>query len=163
MQRALMLIALILGLLISLEVRDAGADDFRIRIERKHHGDDCTSGYLAVDGNIIAYTLELPWRGNAPEISSIPPGSYPATLRYDKSDRWRLQLTNVPGRDGVQIHIGNYTSEVRGCVLVGAGISGDLCTLRESRVAYDRLKQAFYGTPTPVSTPNKSITVDIVR
>ena len=139
------------------------ADDFRIKIERKYSSEKCTSGYLAVNGEVIAYTLELPWSNNEPLISSIPPGTYSAHLRYDKKDKWRLQLNDVPGRGGVQIHIGNYTSEIEGCILVGDGISDDLCTLNGSASAYAKLKQAFYGTPNPISTPNKSISVEIVR
>ncbi|MES0881782.1 DUF5675 family protein [Roseibium sp. SCP14] len=151
-------------ILLSTESNIVNAtDDFRIKIERKHSNEECTSGYLAVNGEVIAYTLELPWQNNEPLISSIPPGTYSAHLRYDKSDKWRLQLDNVPGRDGIQLHIGNYTGEIEGCILVGNGISDDLCTLNGSADAYAKLKNAFYGTPDPNSTPNKNISIEIVR
>jgi hypothetical protein len=48
--------------------------DFKLTVARKHKDHNCTSGYLAVNGKVIAYTLELPWKGNAPLISSIPDG-----------------------------------------------------------------------------------------
>lgn len=132
---------------------------FVLTIARKVSGDDCTSGYLAVNGKIVAYTLELPWQGNAPMISSIPDGRYGATLRYDHADRWRLELTGVPGRSNVQIHIGNTPADIRGCILVGTGVGEDLCSVTGSRKAYADLREAFYGSPDPVMTPNKDITV----
>lgn len=139
------------------------ADKFTVTIARKYSGEDCTSGYLAVDGQVIAYTLELPWKNNEPLISSIPAGIYSAHLRYDKGDKWRMQFDNVEGRSGVQIHIGNYTDEIEGCILVGKGISDDLCSLQNSAGAYKALKDAFYGSPEPNMTPDKAIMVEIAQ
>jgi hypothetical protein len=31
-------------------------------------------------------------------------------------------LENVPGRSFIQIHSGNYTSQIEGCIIVGDGI-----------------------------------------
>jgi hypothetical protein len=151
----------VLGVALSATWTSAGVAQpaFVLTVARKFSSDSCTSGYLAVNGKIIAYTLELPWQGNAPMISSIPEGRYGATLRYDHSDRWRLELTGVPGRSNVQIHIGNTTADVRGCILVGTGVGEDLCSVTGSRAAYADLKEAFYGSPDPVMTPNKDITV----
>src|SRR4051812_10269499 len=96
-----------LSLTAAASLSFAEAAPFRLTIARKHKSATCTSGYLAVNGNIIAYTLELPWLGNAPLISSIPDGTYGGILRYDHPDKWRIQLTGVPGRSNVQIHTGN--------------------------------------------------------
>jgi len=137
----------------------ATPSDFRLTIARKHRSGTCTSGYLAVNGEIIAYTLELPWRGNAPLISSIPDGSYGAILRYDHADNWRIELSGVPGRGNVQIHTGNTPDDTEGCILVGLRLGADLCSVLDSRRAYDALRTAFYGSANPTSTPNKSITV----
>jgi hypothetical protein len=130
---------------------------FRFRF--RHSDKSCTSGYLAVNGKIIAYTLERPWQGNAPLISAIPTGSYPGQLRYDHSDRWHIELTAVPGRDHVQIHVGNTPVDSIGCILVGSALGADSCSVQNSKKAYDALRTAFYGTPNPISTPNKTITV----
>lgn len=133
--------------------------EFKITIYREYSDGKCTSGYLAVNGTIICYALERPWRDNQENVSSIPNGSYPAILRYDKSDHWRLQLENVPDRTGIQIHIGNQPNESEGCILVGATLDRDLCKITNSATAYGRLKKEFYGTDNPVRTPNKTITV----
>lgn len=150
--------------LLSVASRSATASsDFVVEIARKYQSDLCTSGYLAVDGKVIAYTLELPWRGNKPLISSIPTGAYTGTLRYDHADAWRIELVGVPGRSNIQIHIGNFTSDIQGCVLVGSEVSPDLCALKAgtSARAYAALKAAFYGTSTPSATPDKRIVVKV--
>jgi hypothetical protein len=137
----------------------AQPSEFKLTVARKHRDSKCTSGYLAVNGKIITYTLELPWRGNAPLISSIPDGSYSAILRYDHPDTWRIELRGVPGRGNVQIHTGNAPDDSEGCILVGLNLGADLCSVLESKKAYDALRIAFYGSPNPVATPNKTITV----
>jgi hypothetical protein len=144
---------------------DAGArlpaqsELFKLTIARKYKSARCTSGYLAVNGDIIAYALELPWEGNAPLISSIPDGTYGGFLRYDHPDRWRIELTGVPARTNVQIHTGNTPDDTAGCILVGLKLGPDLCSVVDSKKAYEALRTAFYGSPTPISTPNRSITV----
>lgn len=160
MQRRTLLIASIAGLF----VRQASAQTpFAITIERKYQGSDCTSGYLSINGTARMYALELPWHDNAPFISSIPAGVYQGTLRYDKPDHWRIQLVDVPNRPGIQIHIGNVPADSKGCVLVGMSLqSGSLCHVRDSASAYANLKNAFYGTSSPVATPDKAITVEFV-
>jgi hypothetical protein len=137
----------------------AQPSDFRLTVARMHRESKCTSGYLAVNGKIIAYTLELPWKGNAPLISSIPDGSYSAILRYDHPDKWRIELGGVPGRGNVQIHTGNAPDDSEGCILVGLNLGADLCSVLESKKAYKALRIAFYGSPNPLATPNKKITV----
>jgi hypothetical protein len=137
------------------------AEDFTLTIHRQYTSEQCTSGYLAVNGKIQAYTLELPWQGNKPEISSIPSGDYSANLRYDHPDKWRVELRNVPGRTVVQIHTGNLPADSIGCILVGRELEDDLCSIKPgtSGPAYLALKEAFYGASDPIMTPNKEIKV----
>jgi hypothetical protein len=68
--------AIISFLFFASDVRaSAQSSEFKLTVARKYRSGTCTSGYLAVNGNVIAYVLELPWRGNAPLISSIPDGT----------------------------------------------------------------------------------------
>jgi len=136
-------------------------EDFKVTIYRQYPNNKCTSGYLAVNDKIICYTLERPWIDNLQNISSIPAGTYKGFLRYDKGDRWRIELEGVPDRTNVQIHIGNQPDETKGCILVGKKLGSDLCSLQESAAAYKLLKTAFYGSENPSSTPDKTITVTI--
>ncbi|MFV5701741.1 DUF5675 family protein [Flavobacterium sp. XS2P12] len=132
-------------------------EDFEITIEREYSTNQCTMGYMSISDEIFCYTLELPWKDNINNISCIPKGTYSGILRYDKTDGWRIQLENVPNRTGVQIHMGNYTSEITGCVLVGTNANVDNCTVTDSGTAYIRLKEKFYRNPNPISCPNLNI------
>jgi hypothetical protein len=38
-------------------------------------------------------------------------------------------------------------------------LGDDHCSVVDSKKAYEALRAAFYGSPNPVSTPNKSITI----
>lgn len=158
-RRHLLACSLVMG--ASAKASFATAEDFTLTIARKYSSNECTSGYFAVGGNIIAYTLERPWRGNAPLISSIPVGRYKGVLRYDHTDQWRIELQGVPGRTHVQIHTGNTPDDTEGCILVGLKLGSDLCSVIDSSKAYADLKKAFYGTENPSSTPNKQITVSV--
>ena len=115
-------------------------------------------GELSVNGTKRCYTLEKPWWWNEQLVSCVPNGRYPGTLRYDKSDGWRIQLVGVPNRTGVQIHVGNYPSQTQGCVLVGT--SYGVNKVFNSVAAYAKLKEAFYGSGAPMQSPWKSISVE---
>lgn len=134
-------------------------ENFELIVERKLSSDRCTMGYMIANGKVICYTLELPWKDNLNSISCIPPGTYKGILRYDKTDGWRIQLEDVPNRTGVQIHMGNYTTQIEGCILVGTDAKVDNCSVFHSATAYAKLKEAFYGSNNPNSTPNKKISI----
>jgi hypothetical protein len=157
-------IAPILALSLGCNVPLARADDAKVTvtISRQYPGNKCTSGYLAVDGKIIAYALERPWLDNLNDISAIPAGKYKAHLRYDKGDHWRIQLDGVPNRKGVQIHVGNQPDQSKGCVLVGEKLDSDLCSLEGSKKAYAKLKKAFYGSEEEGAYDPRDIVVEIV-
>ncbi len=153
------LITITTFLTICISINSYSQEKFELNIERKLSSEKCTMGYLIANGKVVCYTLELPWKDNLNNISCIPKGSYNGILRYDKNDGWRIQLEDVPNRTGVQIHLGNYTTEIKGCILVGTNANIDNCSVQNSSVAYSELKKAFYGTSTPNSSPNKSIVV----
>lgn len=136
-------------------------EDFTITIIRTSYNANSVTGELFANGNFICHTLELPWQNNQSYISSIPSGKYKAILRYDKNDKWRIQLENVPKRSGVQIHIGNYPSQIEGCVLVGDEVFNADNKIEKSSNAYLRLKSAFYGTSDPITTPDVNIYVEV--
>lgn len=102
---------------------------FSIRIERKIKSDSCTQGYIVINDKVIAYSLELPDKDNQQYISSIPKGTYSANIRTDGSLGWRVELQDVPGRDNVQIHVGNYTRQIKGCILIGTNVDIDHCNV----------------------------------
>ena len=88
---------------------------------------DCTLGVLWCDG-LRLFTLELPYKNNKKDVSCIKPGEYDAFIRESPTNGTVIQLKGVEGRSYIQIHSGNYTNQIRGCILVGnaiADINGD--------------------------------------
>lgn len=117
--------------------------EFKITVDRKMKNATCTQGYLAVNDKVIAYSLEIPDLANANDISSIPHGGYPAFIRTDGARGWRVELRNVPGRDNIQIHVGNDTGDTTGCILIGKNAIVDNCTVTDSKVAMNDLQNAL--------------------
>ncbi|WP_316747601.1 DUF5675 family protein [Pedobacter gandavensis] len=141
---------------------NVSAKDFTLTIIRTSENIGSTTGELFINGNFVCHTLELPWQNNASYISSIPAGTYTARIRYDKKDQWRVQLNNVPNRSGVQLHIGNYPSQIQGCVLVGDEVYNKENRIAGSEIAFNRLRSEFYGTTgEPISSPDVDIKVEI--
>jgi Family of unknown function (DUF5675) len=132
-----------------------------IKIARGSYNGSSITGELFVDEKFICHTLELPWKNNQSYVSSIPEGSYPAILRYDKPDKWRIQLDKVPDRTVVQLHTGNFPSQVEGCILVGNSVKNATNSIWDSVAAYAALKKAFYGTEAPISTPDTKLVVEV--
>ena len=83
---------------------------------------DCTLGILTC-GDFKCFTLELPWRDNQRNISCIPRAEGYKGIKYISNKNGDvIQLTNVKDRSHIQIHSGNYTSQIEGCILVGDSI-----------------------------------------
>jgi len=140
--------------------RASGGIPQTITISRELATPNCTGGYIAVDGAIVSYTLELPDRDNVNDISRIPAGRYPAHVRYDHADKWRVELEQVPGRTNVQIHIGNYPEQSKGCILVG--MKSNNCQVFGSSNAYGALRKALYGSDDPrVAAALIDLTVEV--
>lgn len=105
--------------------------------------DSYTIGNLYVDGKYICNTLEDKDRGltqsmsldtiasiKVPSKTAIPTGTYVIAMnitspKLSKERNYKQingkvpRLLNVPGYDGVLIHIGNTEADSSGCILVG--------------------------------------------
>lgn len=94
-----------------------------VEITLLRHSDDGkqTLGTLRVKDHSF-FTLELPWRNNAPKISCVPPGKYKVVKRYSTKYGHHFHLTDVQGRSYILIHSGNYYTQILGCILVGLGL-----------------------------------------
>ena len=66
-------------------------------------------------------TLELPNLNNQRRISCIPEGEYLVIKKPPTSKRpyEYFHVTEVPGRDAILFHPGNYTRQILGCILPG--------------------------------------------
>ena len=102
----------------------------KARLERESTGEEGTFGRL-IFPHYSCFTLELPWRGNAKNISCIPPGVYNCFFsRMSRTVGGRRELYRiweVPDRSGIFFHAGNwagdrsqgYKSDSLGCPLLG--------------------------------------------
>jgi uncharacterized protein DUF5675 len=131
-----------------------------ITILRQYSDKKCTSGQLSLNGHIMGYTLERPIEGNIPLISAIPVGTYQAFVRLDTKDRWRIELKDVPKRGNVQIHIGNTLENSVGCVLLGSTLGDDMCSVKDSKAAFDKFKLEFIKQSG--GAPEKDVAVLVV-
>jgi hypothetical protein len=86
----------------------------------------------------------------------IPVGSYQATIRQDGPLGWRIELQHVAGWENVQIHVGNFPGQTRGCVLVGTdtktatnpNTGKTMCSVTGSQDALARIRAAMQRTAT---------------
>ena len=129
----------------------------KLELKRIFRGPKYTIGKLYVDNQYICDTLEDTDRGlkQTDSLSSIqkkkvygqtaiPIGTYGITLNVIspkfKDRSWAKfcngklpRLLNVPGYDGVLIHVGNKPEDTLGCILVGYNkIKGQLINSTEA-------------------------------
>lgn len=91
----------------------------KVVIERFIRNNKQTLGNMFIDGRLVAKTLELPWLNNARRISCIPTGEYQVVKRISQKYRNHFHILNVPARDWILIHHGNFNKDTLGCILVG--------------------------------------------
>lgn len=104
-------------------------------------------------------SLERPWLNNQAKVSCIPPGpggdiTY-LCKRIQSPDQEletpgspdRFAVTGVEGRDDVEIHVGNWIRNSKGCILTGEAfgvLEGEQAVLN-SKVAFDAFMARMAG------------------
>lgn len=115
----------------------------KLKLHRTFKGETYTIGKLYVDGEYFCDTIEDKDRGlfqNMPleqikekkikQQTAIPTGAYKVTLsvqspkfsqkeQYNFCNGYLPRLIDVPGFEGILIHIGNTAEHSGGCILVG--------------------------------------------
>ena len=125
-----------------------------LKLVRLSHTDYGTYGHLATAENErLAVTLELPWKNNERRVSCIPAGTYRFHRRFSPKHNCEVfEVLDVPGRDDIEIHVGNFAHDSLGCILVGTafatingepGISGSTFAFHKFM---DRMKGVDVGT-----------------
>ncbi len=92
----------------------------RINIKRVYRS-DCTLGFGECNG-FNFFTLELPWLDNMKNVSCVYPGLYKARKYNSPKHGLVALLEDRSGRTYIEIHAGNYTSQIQGCILPGDAI-----------------------------------------
>jgi hypothetical protein len=97
-----------------------------------------TIGPLIIDGELECFILEPPWRNNQTDVSCIPAGRYRISLYLSPSRRYVVALLHdVPGRKEIEIHIGNWPKDTKGCLLPGR--TAGLNYVSQSGIAFNIL------------------------
>jgi len=91
----------------------------KVKIIRFTNGYKATLGELYINDEFFCYTLEREWLDNQRRISCIPPGKYSCEPYSSKKYPSVTEITNVPHRDKILIHAGNYYWDIKGCILLG--------------------------------------------
>lgn len=96
-----------------------------VTITRERGNSKETTGSLVAQNGQSTFTcktLELPWLNNAQDISCIPTGEYKVKWAFSpRFFKYMYHLQNVKGRSGIRIHVGNYYTDIQGCILLGNG------------------------------------------
>lgn len=94
----------------------------RLTLTRDVFTADATTGRLALDGVFQCYTLEDPVRigPKVPGQTAIPEGTYKVWLTWSpRFFQFLPHVLDVPGFEGVRLHVGNWPNDTEGCILVG--------------------------------------------
>lgn len=122
-----------------------------IRLDRAGSTPWGTLGRLVLPDGATFCTMEPPWRANARGESCIPAGEYPLEMRQSPMVKrtsggkfargWEIQ--DVPNRDLIMLHPGNWHTDSNGCVLVGRQFDVLQCRpgITASRAAFADMMQ----------------------
>ena len=118
-------------------------NNMELKLKRKAKRDTYVIGDLSVNEVYFSNTLEDTDRGLTSDmtdeqieqikqkgITAIPTGRYKVVMnvqspkfskykQYEFCDGYLPRLVDVPGFEGILIHIGNYPKDTDGCILVG--------------------------------------------
>jgi hypothetical protein len=115
-----------------------------MRLIRDDQDDIRTLGTMFYGEERLCETLELPWRDNYRGISCIPEGAYECRIGHSPFRGYPVYwLQDVPGRSDVQIHIGNFPKDIRGCILVGTERGTDMVV--HSKIAFNKFMERMGG------------------
>ena len=136
---------------------------------RRYKKDTYTIGKLYINGEYFCDTLEDTDRGLSSKMSleeikstkvygetAIPTGTYKInmnTISLSFKDRvWAKpyegklpRLLNVPGYEGVLIHVGNFPHETLGCILVGKNKTKGM--VNDSKNTFNELMDILLRNP----------------
>lgn len=112
-----------------------------------------TKGELWIDDQPYCYTLEPPVREDGEKPRAIPLGTYGVTIRTSpRFKRLMPHVEDVPGFEGILIHVGNYAHDTEGCLLVGENsLPGFPDFIGESRKVFDPLFRKLLEAEEPIT------------
>lgn len=112
-----------------------------VRLDR----DGSTPGLVYIDTKFFCFSLELPWKENARNVSCIPLGNY--KVKWDASVM-KYRVLNVLNRTDIEVHKGNKLKDTTGCILVGTYLFLDedsMLTEPDFEIEVESSQAAFDG------------------
>jgi len=97
-------------------------DKANLLLIRDSFTDKSVIGKLYLNAEFYGHTLELAWKENQKRISCIPKGVYEVKKRHTEKSKYKyehLHILDVPDRELILMHIGNYPKNSKGCILLG--------------------------------------------
>jgi len=97
-------------------------DKANLLLIRDSFSDKAVIGKLYLNSEFYGHTLELPWKDNQKRVSCIPKGVYEVKKRHTQKSKYKyehLHILDVPDRELILMHIGNYPKNSKGCILLG--------------------------------------------
>lgn len=121
----------------------------RLKMVRKHLGNEFTEGKLFIGDGFECYTVEdtdrklekLGCEAKVQDKTCIPRGLYKVTISFStRFKKHLIEVLNVPCFKGIRIHSGNSSKDTEGCIIVGkSNARDDDNWVSESKVAYEAL------------------------
>lgn len=122
-------------------------------LQRKYFTQNSTVSDLSIDGIPFSNILEDVDRALDSEMgkerigwlkqygkTAIPYGRYEVIISYsNRFKKYLPLLVNVPGYDGIRIHVGNYHTDTDGCLLPGIYDPKLPDFVGKSKVTFDKL------------------------
>lgn len=112
---------------------------------RTYHINGTNGLFYDPAGELLCYTIELPWRNNRVRESCIPEGTYQLTKRYSQKFKHHIHLEDVLDRSLILIHPANNAgTELLGCIAPVTTLTGP-GTGNSSRVQFEKIKEMVYN------------------
>lgn len=104
-----------------------------------------TNGLLYDEtGELLCFTIELPWKNNERRESCIPEGTYKLVKRYSEKFKHHILLEGTSPRELILIHpANNAKKELAGCIAPVTELTGE-GTGNSSRVKFNLIKELVY-------------------
>jgi hypothetical protein len=103
--------------------------------------EESTSSILFNENRFLSFCLELPYRNNERFISCIPVGCYSVVPHDSPKFGECFLIEDVPNRDHILFHVGNYAFNTTGCILPGRAWKKNMVT--ESQITMTLLLALF--------------------
>lgn len=160
-------------------------NELNLELRRIFTNSGYTIGHLFINGEYVCDTIEDADRGLRSDMplkeikakkvygeTAIPTGTYDITMntksqKYSDFERYKWakdydgylpRLLNVPGFEGVLIHVGNYANpDSLGCILVGFNKAKGMVT--DSTTTFKMLMNKYL---VPASKQNTKISIKII-